>query len=184
VLKVDDSKSASATEPVDEVEGSAAAPAQTVEDAPPIMTPMPNPSLVQPGTSTAAIASPPAAEPEVTDVEKADPAPVSSVRVPSQAQDAEWLLSQASSHYTVQLVSLSTEDRLVSYIKQQKNPGEFAWYTVMRGDKRLYVVTYGQFASRGEADAALNALPAETGKVQPWVRRMSLVQDAINSAAR
>jgi len=106
-------------------------------------------------------------------------APVKQPRVPSGARDATWLKQQSSSGYTIQLVSLSTEERLVDYLAVQQDRSQFAWYPIERGGKRLYVVTYGNFDSKAAADAAAASLPSEVGKVEPWVRPIKLVQDAI-----
>jgi DamX protein len=102
-------------------------------------------------------------------------------RVPAQTRDAGWLLQQPADRFTVQLVSFSTQDRLVAYLGEQRRAELFAWYPVERGGKRLYVVTWGQFGTKAEAEAAAKALPAETGKVEPWIRPMRLVQEAIRS---
>jgi len=100
-------------------------------------------------------------------------------RVPSDTHDAAWLNQQTPSAYTIQLVSLSTEERLVTYLAQQRDRQQFAWYPIVRGGKRLYVVTYGQFDSKAAADTAAASLPSEVGKVEPWVRPLKLVQEAI-----
>jgi DamX protein len=100
-------------------------------------------------------------------------------RIPSGARDAAWLKQLSGSTYTIQLVSLSTEERLVAYLAQQQDRSQFAWYPIARGGKRLYVVTYGNFDSKAAADAAAASLPREVGKVEPWVRPIKLVQEAI-----
>ncbi len=100
-------------------------------------------------------------------------------RVPADARDAAWLSRQAPSDFTIQLVSLSTEERLVAYLLQQRDRQQFAWYPIVRGGKRLYVVTYGQFDSKAAADTAAASLPSEVGKVEPWVRPLKLIQEAI-----
>ena len=43
----------------------------------------------------------------------------------------------------------------------------------------MFVVTFGQYESKAAAEAAVKMLPVETGQVQPWVRPMTLVQEAI-----
>ena len=106
-------------------------------------------------------------------------APVQQPRIPSGAHDAAWLKLQSGSGYTIQLVSLSTEERLVAYLAQQQDRSQFAWYPIERGGKRLYVVTYGNFDSKAAAEAAAASLPSGAGKVEPWVRPIKLVQDAI-----
>ena len=106
-------------------------------------------------------------------------APGQTPRIPYGAHDAAWLKQQSVSAYTIQLVSLSTEERLVAYLAQQQDRSQFAWYPIVRGGKRLYVVTYGNFDSKAAADTAAASLPSEVGKVEPWVRPLKLVQEAI-----
>ena len=110
-----------------------------------------------------------------------DMAPGQPSRIPADAHDAAWLKQQPVAAYTIQLVSLSSEERLATYLAQQRDRGQFAWYPIVRGGKRLYVVTYGQFDSKAAADTAAASLPGEVGKVEPWVRPLKLVQEAISA---
>lgn len=95
------------------------------------------------------------------------------------ARDAQWLLAQSPAAFTVQLASFSTEDLLRNYLGQQQDPSLFGWYAVQRGGKLLFVANYGQYASKAEAMQASDALPPGIGKVDPWVRQMKMVQEAI-----
>ena len=99
--------------------------------------------------------------------------------IPAGARDAAWLKQQPASAYTIQLMSLSNQEGLTAYLSKQKDRSQFAWYPIVRGGKRLYVVTYGKFDSKAAADSAATTLPAEVGKVEPWVRPLKLVQEAI-----
>ena len=96
-------------------------------------------------------------------------------------RDGTWLLAQAADDYTLQLVTLSSRDGLLRYLKRQREPGSFAVYARQVGDNLLYVVTYGQFASRIAAEAASRRLPAEIGKIKPWIRPFSEVQRAVTA---
>jgi DamX protein len=49
----------------------------------------------------------------------------------------------------------------------------------VRGGKPWFVVTYGSYASRAEADAAAKRLPASLGAPKPWVRTFGAIQDSI-----
>ena len=143
----------------------------------PVLTPMPDPAeisaQVEAATSSTTPAAAGGAEESGTDFD--------ATRIPAAARDAQWLLDQSPAAFTVQLASFSTSERLVNYLNQQKTPSDFGWYPIERSGKRMYVVTWGQFASRTDAMQAAGALPAETGKVEPWVRPMAMVQDAIRA---
>ncbi len=158
-----------------------------VTDTAPVLTPMPEPADIQAKRDREANQIVPAVETPAVDVTEptSTSTPVVSIgTVPSGTRDSQWLLAQPSALFTVQLASFSTEDRLVNYLNQQKDPLQFGWYPIERGGKRLFVVTFGQFMSKTEAMQAAGALPPETGKVEPWVRPMSLVHDAIKGGPR
>ncbi|MEZ5595422.1 MAG: AAA family ATPase [Pseudomonadales bacterium] len=143
-------------------------------------------STARPAAAQPALVKPAVAKPAPTKPATVAPPGVSASqvteRVPLATHDADWLLAQTADNYTVQLVSFSEGGRLVAFLDQQRNPGEFAWYPVVRGGKTLYVVTYGQFPNKAAADGAAAALPAEVGKLQPWVRPMRLVHEAVRAA--
>ena len=162
---------------------------------PPELAPGPDttsepPAVVPPPAPLPTLSSPP---PSVSVVEKTaerappvilpKPSPVSTGTAASApvggARDAAWLKQQAGSRFTIQLVSVSSQERLQAYLRQQRNPSQFAWYPIERGGKTLFVVTFGQYESKAAAEAAVKMLPVETGQVQPWVRPMTLVQEAI-----
>ncbi len=130
----------------------------------------------------------PEAKPELTVVEP-DPVPVEERAVPSvsepqtasadgAAKDESWLLAQPENYFTMQLVSVSSEERVRAFIDKQKTPGDFAWYTLKREDRTLYVITYGLFETVEAARAASQSLPEEVGNLEPWIRKLSFVQDA------
>jgi DamX protein len=148
----------------------------------PVLTPMPDPADVS--AQVEAAATDPAAVTHSAGSVDTSHTAFDEASVPAAVRSSKWLLDQSPAMFTVQLASFSTGERLVSYLAQQKSPGSFGWYPIERGGKRLYVVTYGQFATRTDAMQAAGNLPPETGKVEPWVRPMSMVQDAIRSTPR
>jgi len=143
----------------------------------PVLTPMPDPAEVSARVEAATVSTMPAA----TSVAEQSSGVVDATRIPAATHDVEWLLDQSPTAFTIQLASFSINERLVNYLNQQKSPEDFAWYPIERGGKRWFVVTWGQFATRADAVQSAGALPAETGKVEPWIRPMSMVQDAIRA---
>jgi DamX protein len=89
------------------------------------------------------------------------------------------LLAQPGDWFTLQLVSVSSAERALAYINRQSAPEQFASYELERDGRRLYVVVYGLFETRSEADAASRALPAGVGEVKPWIRTLEQVHGAI-----
>ncbi|MEQ8994251.1 MAG: AAA family ATPase [Pseudomonadales bacterium] len=159
------------------------APAETVMDPPAVVTPEPAPE------------SDPEPAPEPAPESDPEPAPPSPLPSPSRAapsaptapadgraRDAAWILAQAPDSFTLQLVSLSSAERVQAYLADQADRGDFASYRLQRDGRILHVVIYGQYATRAEAEAAARTLPASVGAVQPWIRPFADVQAAVRTA--
>jgi len=72
--------------------------------------------------------------------------------------------------YSLQLVSVSTEDRARAFIKAH-NFGEKAHYKkVTSGDRSVFVVTYGTYSSHEAASNAIKALVKDNPDVHPWIK--------------
>ena len=99
--------------------------------------------------------------------------------IPSGINGPRWLRAQNPNHYTLQLMTLSRVQGGADLIRRQTEPGEFAMYPLARGDKLMYVVTYGVFSSQSAAEQAGRALQGELSSIKPWIRPFSNVQDAI-----
>ena len=93
-------------------------------------------------------------------------------------KDTDWLLAQSPDRYTLQLVSVSSKERVDAFVSRQRQPGDFAWYTIDRDGRTLYVITYGLFSDKDAASEAAANMPPEVGDLEPWVRQMRYVQDA------
>ena len=96
-------------------------------------------------------------------------------------KDGTWLLAQDEGAYTLQLVTLSSRDGLLRYLKRQSDPEQFAVYAREVGGKLLYVVTFGRYPSRAAAEAASRRLPAEVGRIKPWIRPFAEVQNSVTA---
>jgi septal ring-binding cell division protein DamX len=83
--------------------------------------------------------------------------------------------------YSIQLVTVSSGQRALAYIDNQRNPSDFGSYRLQRAGRILYVVVYGLFDTRAQAEAAATSLPVEVGNVQPWVRPMDQIHGAIRT---
>lgn len=128
-----------------------------------------------------------ASRPAETPAAEAPPAPPPAAPVPAQpvaagARGADWIMSQPASAYTLQLVSFSTEERAREYLAGQAEPERFAAFRQQRDGRILHVIVYGRFDSRADAERAAAALPAEAGRVQPWIRSFADVQAAVRTA--
>lgn len=94
-------------------------------------------------------------------------------------RSASWLLRQEPERFTLQMVSVSSMERAVSFVERQPDQEAFAIYRAVRGGRELYVVTYGVYADRAAATRAAGQLTGELAGMQPWIRGLSLVQEAV-----
>lgn len=126
---------------------------------------------------------------ETTDGTADEPPPVEQppatvVDLPSGAKDTRWLLAQDPDYFTLQLVTVSSPESASAFVARQREPGEFTVYQLQRDGRMLHVVLYGLFSSRTAAETAADNLPAEVGRVQPWIRPLAQVQDAARLSTR
>ena len=120
---------------------------------------------------------------------RAAPAPtqVAVGRPPSLLKTSRWR------HWQQQLVrrpetgqlrganpGTSSEASAQAYVKAQG--GDYRYFKKDLQGKPLYVVTYGSFASRDAAVAAIKNLPAKVQAGKPWPRTVASVQQELASA--
>ncbi len=97
------------------------------------------------------------------------------------AQNAQWLMQRAANEFTLQLVTLSSTERVAALLAKQRQPDQFAVFQKASNGRVLHVVTYGVYASRAAAEQASRRLPAELQGIKPWVRSISGIQTAIRT---
>jgi len=104
----------------------------------------------------------------------------------SQAENGirqeSWLLAQDPGNYTIQLLGTGNERLLVALIKRLNLADKAAYYKNTQLDRPWYALTYGTFSSVSDANDAINQLPADLLKGQPWIRKYSDIQSLIGNA--
>jgi DamX protein len=80
----------------------------------------------------------------------------------------------------VQILGTSNEGAAQAYVKEQG--GDFRYFKKTLQGKPLYVITYGSFASRDAAVAAIKNLPAKVQAGKPWPRTVASVQQDLATA--
>ena len=136
-----------------------------------------------------------AADATKTDATKKSTAPVvalASERKPSGAtasapptaavgrpQNAQWLRQQPAKYFTLQLFATTSREKRDAFVNQQEHPDRFATFETTRNGEPWYAVTYGVYATQAEAKTAASSLPANVGKVEPWIRTFASVQSAM-----
>ncbi|WP_295486270.1 AAA family ATPase [uncultured Pseudomonas sp.] len=158
--------------------GPAPTPAQPVVSAPsqPAAAAQ-KPAATQPA-KIATPASKPAAAP--TQVATAKPAPKAVEKSTGGAGNSSWYSGQKAGNYVVQVFGTSNESAAQSFVREQG--GEYRYFKKNLQGKPLYVVTYGNFASRDAAAAAIKNLPAKVQAGKPWPRTVGSVQQELATA--
>jgi DamX protein len=142
-------------------------------------------------TQPAASASKPAASQPVKPVAPTKPAPTQVATAKPAAKAAEkpaaggtgnsgWYSGQKPGNYVVQILGTSSEASAQAFVKAQG--GDYRYFKKTLQGKPLYVVTYGNFANRDAAVAAIKNLPAKVQAGKPWPRTVASVQQELASA--
>ncbi|MFG0680041.1 SPOR domain-containing protein [Pseudomonas sp. xss_4] len=153
----------------------------------------PAPAPAQPVTSTAKPAvtqqpkqtSPAKPEPARTQVAVAKPAPKAAEKPAEKSAsggsgNSAWYTGQKPGNYVVQILGTSSEASAQAFVKAQG--GDYRYFRKSLQGKPLYVVTYGNFANRDAAVAAIKNLPAKVQAGKPWPRTVASVQQELASA--
>ena len=148
------------------------APTQSQPAPAPVVAPAPKPVATQPAKPVA-----PAAQPAPTQLASAKPA-VKPAEKP--AAGGGWYSGQKPGNYVVQILGTSSETSAQAYVKSQG--GDYRYFKKTLQGKPLYVVTYGSFASRDAALAAIKSLPAKVQAGKPWPRTVASVQQELATA--
>ena len=146
-----------------------------------VPTPRPAPAPAAKPTPAPAPAAKPAPAP--TQVATAKPAPKPAEK-PAAAAPASaggtWYAGQAPTHFVVQILGTSSEATAQSYVKEQG--AEYRYFKKTLQGKPLFVVTYGSFADRNAALAAIKNLPAKVQAGKPWPRTVGSIQQELAAA--
>ena len=97
------------------------------------------------------------------------------VATPKQSQRIEnvgWIRDRNPKHFTLQLAAMSGEQAVKEFIKQQSQAGSFAYYRKKQKGRNFYVVIYGSFANRVDAEKAA----ARFAPLRPWIRDFGSIQ--------
>jgi DamX protein len=114
------------------------------------------------------VAAPPPVKPQ---------APAVSVK---PAAGGDWYAAQAGSRFTLQILGARLESAAQGFVKA--NGADYHYFKKLHEGKPLYVVTYGSFATRDAAQAALRTLPARVQAGKPWPRNFAGIQQEIAQA--
>ncbi len=158
--------------------GPAPVPAQPVATAPvqPV-APAPKPVATQPAKPVA----PAKPTPAPTQVAVAKPAAKPAEKPAATGSgNSGWYAGQKPGNYVVQILGTSSEASAQAFVKSQG--GDYRYFKKNLQGKPLYVVTYGSFANRDAAVAAIKNLPEKVQAGKPWPRTVGSVQQELATA--
>ncbi|ATP52523.1 AAA family ATPase [Pseudomonas sp. DCB_AW] len=141
------------------------------------VAPAPKPVATQPAKPVA----PAKPAPAPTQVATAKPA-AKPVEKPAAtgSSGGGWYAGQKPGNYVVQILGTSSEASAQAFVKAQG--GDYRYFKKNLQGKPLYVVTYGSFANRDAAVAAIKNLPAKVQAGKPWPRTVASVQQELATA--
>ena len=93
------------------------------------------------------------------------------------------LLAYNPKHYTLQLLGASKASYASAYINKYKLGANAHYFHRKLKGKDLYVVVYGNYATRQKALLGLKSLPTAVQALKPWARDMAGIQAQIRGKA-
>ena len=91
----------------------------------------------------------------------------------------DWLFAQNPEHYSIQLVGVYQKQHLVSYINRNSHvlsDQPIAFNEGKLGLRSWYNLFYGHYATREQAEAALETLPLRLQTNSPYIRSFESIQ--------
>lgn len=98
-------------------------------------------------------------------------------------EDEAWILAQDPGHYTIQVIALSSLEKILTLIEGFEQLAPVASYTLENNDKQLYVLVQGSYADVDAARAARDAFPNSIQNNDLlWIRQFVRVQELIEAS--
>lgn len=168
-----------------EVESATAEVAERPQIAPPAPVVTPAPAPITSAPVVVAPQSVPQPQPrQPVAVAPAQPKPVPAPKpqqsAPTRSVASGWHATQPAGHFFVQVMGTGSQSKAQALVSRYG--GNFHFFTKQHQGKPLYVLTYGSFASRDAAAAAIKSLPAELQAGKPWIRTFASVQQEMTSS--
>lgn len=132
-------------------------------------------------TATAGAAAQPRTVEQSTDARAPRPAPESAAATTAAGTFAEALLAAPPTSYTLQILGTSSAAAAEEFVAQNAAGlrQTLGYYATVRAGQPWYVVSYGVFTQRSDAQATLRRLPSRLSAAGPWVRQLASVQATI-----
>jgi len=89
------------------------------------------------------------------------------------------LLQQDPTHFTIQLIGTSSQEKLETYIKKHQLQDKAAYFHRLLDDKNWYTLLYGSYGKLTEAETAATQLKKTLGLEKVWIRQFMEIQASI-----
>ncbi len=99
----------------------------------------------------------------------------------SLSKNEKKILALPGANYTLQLLCMNNEGQVQDFIRNNKLEAQANYYKSHFKGKDWYIVVYGNYANRTEAQIALANLPKDLKKLHPWIRDYVSVQQSIGN---
>ena len=157
---------------------SEARPVARSSSAAPTASPTPAPTRAATPPTLAATRQAPA-----TPVSPAAASPLQQNRLSGSAFERQLLAMPAGS-FTLQILGASSEANVQAFV--ERNGGglrqTLGYYRSQRGGAPWFIVAYGEFTTREQANSTLRRLPQPLSAAGPWVRPIAAAQAEIRAA--
>jgi addiction module HigA family antidote len=98
----------------------------------------------------------------------------------SAIKNESWILTQPPTHYTIQVIALSSKAKVESLIEGFETLAPFATYTVQTNTKPIHILIQGDYLTVDAARTARDAFPHEISPPnRVWIRQFEMIQQLI-----
>lgn len=91
-------------------------------------------------------------------------------------ENIEWIRKRNSTHFTLQLAAVSSEQAVKDLIRKHTRSGIFAYYRRKHEGRDLYIAIYGSFSNRTDAEKAAGYF----APLKPWIREFGSIQEIMS----
>lgn len=92
----------------------------------------------------------------------------------------DWVLSQPADSYTLQIGSVTDEQDIIKFIRENHLENEAAYIQVEINGVTRYNAVLGVYGNYSDANKAISSLPADLRNIKPWVRNFGILQKMLN----
>ena len=113
---------------------------------------------------------------------KTESHPIKQEQINKKTPREEWLLQQNPTHFTLQLIGTSSQDKLESYVRKHKLQDKAAYFHRTLNNKDWYSLLYGNYSQRDAATTTAKQLKNALGLEKIWIRQFKDIQASITQS--